>query len=408
MRILYISQYFPPEIGATQTRAYEMASNLIHMGHSVTMLTEIPNHPSGVFPLEYRGKFYERKDLNGIDVIRLWVYASPKKTFYKRLAFYLSFMINAVLVGVLVVKKRYDVVYATSPPLFVGAAGLALSILKRMPFVFEVRDLWPESAIELGELHNRFAIKWATRLEAVCYRRAKKIIVVTNGIHDHLLQRGIPKEKLAVIHNGSNTDLFQYRPTGRARIRRQLGLDNKFIVLYAGIIGIAQGLETVIQAARMLHDQKDIQFIFVGEGPQKAHLTSILSRTNINNLMFLDEQPREIIPDYLSASDIAIVPLRNIDIFRSALPSKIFDAWACERPVLLSAEGEARNVMEKAQGGIRISPENPEEMVSAINFLKSSPDQRLNFGRNGRRFTLQHYSRQAQAEKLENILISLV
>ncbi|HEC33773.1 MAG TPA: glycosyltransferase WbuB, partial [Chloroflexi bacterium] len=175
MRVLYLSQYFPPEVGATQTRAYEMATGLIRAGHQVTMLTEVPNHPEGIIRPEYRGRFWTRETLDGIDVIRVWVKTAPVKTMRTRLAFYLTYMLNATLAGLVLARGRYDVVYATSPPLFVGGAALALSLLRRIPLVFEVRDLWPESAVALGELENPRFIRWATWLEECCYRRAWRI-----------------------------------------------------------------------------------------------------------------------------------------------------------------------------------------------------------------------------------------
>jgi len=407
MRILYLSQYFPPEIGATQTRAYEMASHFVRLGHSVTMLTEIPNHPSGVIPPEYRRKLYAKSLLSGIEVIRVWVYATPVKNFRKRVFFYFSYLVNAIIAGMLLAKGTYDVVFASSPPLLVGWAGLVLSRWKKSPFVFEVRDLWPESAIKLGELSNRLAIMGATWIEEASYKEAKKIIVVTNGIREHLIERGVPIEKIEVIPNGSNTEIIKFSPDGRERIRRQLGLDEKFVAIYAGIHGVAQGLETVIEAARMMRDRSDVLFLFVGEGPQKSRLQSLASGYNLSNVIFLPEQPQEVISEYLSAGDVALVPLRKVDLFKNALPSKIFDAWACERPVLLGVEGEAKYVLEKAGGGLFIPPENPREMVSALQKLNSSPELRRTLGRNGRLFTHQYYSRQAQAEKLSTILVSL-
>jgi colanic acid biosynthesis glycosyl transferase WcaI len=219
MRILYLSQYFPPEVGATQTRAYEMAQGLIQAGHQVTMIVEVPNHPRGVIPPEYKGKLYERVVLDGIDVIRVWVKTAPVKTFTIRMAFYLSYMLNAILAGLFLARKRYDVIYATSPPLFVGGAGLVLSILRRTPLVFEVRDLWPESAVVLGELQNPLAIALAERLERACYRRARQIVLTTQEMKDHLAKRGIPTEKMQVVRNGANPELFQFDPLARRQIR---------------------------------------------------------------------------------------------------------------------------------------------------------------------------------------------
>jgi colanic acid biosynthesis glycosyl transferase WcaI len=404
MRILYISQYFPPEAGATQTRAYEMARNWVRLGHQVTMLTEFPNHPSGVIPESYKGKFYERTDLDGIDVIRVWVKASPEKTFRNRMSFYLTFLLNAFLAGVFLAHGKYDLLYASSPPLFVGGSALALCFLKRLPLVFEVRDLWPESAIALDELRSPPAIALATRLEQACYRKATTVIVVTQGIHDRLVQRGLNPEKLLVIPNGANTDMFTFRPDGRQRIRGELGLENKFVAIYAGIHGLAQGLETVIDAARLLQNDPDVHFLFVGDGPKKAELLSLAASYELSNLTLLPEKPREQIPDYLSAADVSLVPLKKAEIFKGALPSKIFDAWACERPVILSIDGEARQIVEGVQGGIYIPPQEPQKLVDAVRGLMHTPEIRLVMGQAGRKYTQENNSRSALAEKLISYL----
>lgn len=400
MRILYLSQYFPPEAGATQTRAYEMARNWVRLGHQVTMLTEFPNHPSGIIPPTYRGKLYERADLEGIDVIRLWVKASPVKNFRNRMLFYLTFMFNAALAGLLLARGRYDLVYASSPPLFVAGAALAISVLRRIPLVFEVRDLWPESAVALGELSNPRAIALATRLEEAAYRRARRIVVVTQGIRDRLLERGLPAEKLLLVPNGANVEMFTFSAEGRARLRAELGLQDKFVALYAGIHGLAQGLETIVEAARLLQDQPDFHFLLVGDGPKKAEIAALAEQYRLPNLTLLPERPREQMPDLLSTADVCLIPLRRLDLFKGALPSKIFDAWACQRPVLLSVDGEARLLVEQAEGGIFVPPEDPPSLVSALSDLKNAPLERERMGQKGREFTVQHYSRAALAQTL--------
>jgi glycosyltransferase involved in cell wall biosynthesis len=407
MRILYLSQYFPPEAGATQTRAYEMASNFVKLGHQVTVIAEIPNHPSGIIPPNYRGKWIERADLDGIDVIRVWVKTSPAKSFGQRMVFYLSYMVASSLAGIFMARGRFDFIYATSPPLFVGASALAISKVRRIPLIFEVRDIWPESAIALGELSNPTSIRWATRLEQACYTQARKIIVVTHGIRTRLLERGIPGDKIECIPNGANTELFQFRSEARSRIRTELGLQDKFIAIYAGIHGLAQGLDSVVQAAHLMKEQADVHILFIGEGPKKSELVHLSRQLDLSNLTLLPEQPREIIPDYLSAADVALIPLRNLEIFSSALPSKMFDAWACQLPILLSVSGEARALLESCQGGIYIPPEDPVAMRDGILFCRSNLSNARKWGENGRRFTEAHYSRSAQALRLADILISL-
>ncbi len=408
MRILYISQYFPPEAGATQTRAYEMARNWVRLGHQVTMLAEFPNHPSGVIPPSYRGKLFERDQLDGIEVVRVWVKASLEKNYRNRILFYLTFMFSAILAGIILTRGKYDLLYASSPPLFVGGTALFFRFLKRIPLVFEVRDLWPESAVALGELSNQRVISLASRLEQACYRRAARVVVVTQGIHDRLVDRGIPVEKLILIPNGANIDLFTFRPIARERVRQELGLADKFIAVYAGIHGLAQGLETVIDAASELQDDLRFHFLLIGDGPKKAELMNYAASRHITNLAFLPERPREEIPDYLSAADVALVPLKKAEIFKGALPSKIFDAWSCERPVLLSIDGEARSVVERVRGGYFIPPEDGYEMVKALSLMQDSPDVRLVMGKNGRKYTIENHSRAALAENLAHQLERLI
>jgi colanic acid biosynthesis glycosyl transferase WcaI len=403
MHVLYLSQYFPPEVGATQTRAYEMATGLIRAGHQVTMLTEVPNHPEGVIRPEYRGRFWVREESDSIDVIRVWVKTSPVKTMRTRMAFYLSYMLNAALAGLVLAHGHHDIIYATSPPLFVGGAALILSYLYRTPLVFEVRDLWPESAVALGELSNPRFVRWATRLEETCYHRARRIVVVTQGIRDRLTEREFG-DKVALIPNGANTDLFRHQPEATRALRQQLGLGDAFLVIYAGIHGVAQGLDTVLRAAQQLADEPHIHFLFVGDGPCKADLLSLKEELELSNVTMLVPQPRETIPAYLSAADAALVPLRRLDLFKGALPSKMFDAWACECPVLLSIDGEARQVLEQAQAGVFVEPESVEAMVEAIRDLAADRRRCQEYGTNGRRFVEMYYSRQAQSRQLTALL----
>jgi colanic acid biosynthesis glycosyl transferase WcaI len=408
MRILYLSQYFHPEVGATQTRAYEMAQGLVRAGHQVTMISEVPNHPAGIIPPEHRGRLYERANLDGIEVIRVWVKAAPVKTFRTRLAFYLSFMLNAIMAGLFLARRRYDIIYATSPPLFVGGAGLALSFLRRSPLVFEVRDLWPESAVALGELKNPRAIALAEQLERTCYRRACKIVLTAQEMLDHLAKRGISPSKMQVIRNGANPDLFHFDPKARRRIRRELALKTKFVVIYAGLIGLAQALTSALETADLIKTlDGDVHFLFFGDGPAKANLLVQAQQRQLANVTFLPAQPRELVPAYLSAADAALIPLVRERLI-GALPSKMFDAMACERPILLSAEGEALLILREEQVGLSVPPETPELLCQAIIALKRDPAQARQYGNRGRQAVIERYSRQAQARQLERVLGTVV
>jgi len=407
VQILHLSQYFPPEPGAVQVRAHAMAANLVKQGHQVTVLTEMPNHPTGIIHPTYRGKLLVREELDGIDVVRVWVKTSPNKTFITRMAFYLSYMVNATLRG-LFLRGPYDVIFVNSPPLFTGAAGLALSYLRRTPLVFEVQDLWPESAVAMGELRNPRFIRWATWLEERCYARAKHIVAVTNGIYERLRERGYPESKLALIENGSNTDLFRPRPEEGARLRAELGLQDKFIALYGGIMGLAQDIETLIEAARLLVNEPDFHLILVGDGPRRAEIEKLVDAYQLPNLTLLPGQPLEAMPAFLSAADVAMVPLRDLDLFRGARPTKMFDAWACQRPTIVSIAGEAQRVLEEAQAGLAAEPENPQDIARAILALRDAPEQCRQYGLNGQRYVDAHYSLQAMARKLEQVLQSSI
>ena len=236
---------------------------------------------------------------------------------------------------------------------------MTLSFIHHTPMIFEVRDLWPESAVALGEIISSKAFELATKLEEACYRRAKAIVVVTQGILNRLIERNIPAHKLAFIPNGANVDLFQFRAEGRKQIRTALGLGDKFVAIYAGIHGVAQGLETVIETAQKLRNDPEIHFLMVGDGPKKGEIVELASQYRLPNLTFLPEQPKELISNYLSAADVALIPLRNLNLFKSALPSKVFDAWACQCPIILSVDGEARSVLEQAEGGLFVPQKMP-------------------------------------------------
>lgn len=404
MRVLYLSQYFPPEVGATQTRAYEMAQGLVRAGHRVTMIAEVPNHPSGIIPPAYQGKWYERTDLEGIEVIRVWVKASPLKTFRTRMAFYLSYMMMAALAGLFLARGKYEVIYATSPPLFVGGAALIISYLRRIPLVFEVRDLWPESAVALGELNNPGAIALAGWLEKRCYQRAKQIVVVTKGIYQRLFERGYPSQKLSLIRNGANVELFQFQPEAGQALRDRLGLQDKFVVIYAGIHGIAQGLEFVIEAAKRLTAYPEIHFLFVGEGPLKPQIVALAEAYQLTNITFHPEVPRDQMPPFLSAANVALVPLRRLVLFQGALPSKMFEAWACQCPSLVMINGEAREIVTETEAGLYIEPEEVKALSEAIICLKDKPTLCSRMGLKGQQAVIAHYSRQALAQQLVTIL----
>jgi colanic acid biosynthesis glycosyl transferase WcaI len=407
MNILYLSQYFPPEVGATQIRAYEMASGLIRAGHSVTMISEVPNHPQGIIDPIFRGKYIDRSIFNHIEVIRVHVITSPKKNFIRRLLFYLSYMFMAVIAGLFTARKKYDVIYATSPPLTVGGAALVLRFFRNLPLVFEIRDIWPDSAISLGELNHRYAVSLATMLERACYHRAMKIVVVHEEMKQYLMDIGVKGSKISIIANGSNTTLFRFYPQERTRLRRENNINGKFVVVYAGIFGIAQNVTIVLQAAlEMKHADTAVHFLLIGDGPERAALSEQIARSALDNIICLPAKPREEIPGYLSAADVAWVPVVNKKLI-GLMPSKLFDALACERPVILGAVGAARQIIEQFQVGVVIQPENASDLVKAIIRLKNNRILCREMGQRGRKLVVEYYSREKQSAQLGRLLESL-
>ena len=407
MNILYITQYFYPEVGATQNRALEMASYLVKSGHEVTILTEFPNHPSGIIPKRYRFKLFERERYKGIEVIRSFVKASPNKDFVNRILFYLSFMISSIIAGMKLKNRRYDIVYATSPPLFVGLSGYIISRLKKIKFVFEVRDLWPESAVVMGELKNKKAIQLSEWIERICYKNASRIVVVTKGIHDHLTQKDIDPDRLWIVPNGANVEMFSFSADNDS-FKKELNYQGKFIILYAGIIGLAQGIETLVEVANLFKGNKNMLFLFVGDGPLKKELLRLQKSYELDNLCVIGQKPIEEVFKYTAAADVCLVPLKKADIFKSALPSKMFDAWACGRPIILTVDGEAKEHLIKANAGIYVAPEDHIGVKKAIIHLFNNPNLCQKYGRNGRRYVEKYFSRKVLAQKLEECLLTVL
>ena len=402
LRILLVSQYFYPEVGATQTRIFEFAKNLSRLGHQVTVIGEFPNHPHGIMPEEYRGRWFERDSVAGFDVLRVWVYTSAVKNFKTRILFYLSFMLMAIL-GSLKLPAGYDVVLATSPPLFVAVSGYVISRIKRSRFVLDIRDLWPAAAVALGELSSPGIIRLAEKLEKVLYKKADRIVAVTQGFCSHIRSLGISGNKISWIPNGTVTEIFAPNRVD-TNLKEKLGLNGKLVVTFAGTHGIAQGLPAVLDTARQLSERPDIAFFFIGEGPVKDHLLKLAETCALDNVIFHSQVPIDKIAPFINMSDILLVPLRNDGVFQTFIPSKMFDFMACAKPILLSVPGEAKAILEKAEAGLFVEPESPEAMAEAILRLGEDQELRRRMGESGRKFVLERFTREKQAVQLHEIL----
>src|SRR3712207_3059073 len=296
-----------------------------------SILTAMPNYPKGEIFEEYRGKKLVKEEIDGIKIVRTSIYATKSKSFTKRLRNYLSFTFSSVLTGCKHIEEQ-DVVITESPPLFLGWSGYVIAKRKKAKFIFNVSDLWPESAVKLDVLHNKTLIKASTWLEEFCYKKAAAVTGQTQGIVDNIVGRGIEKEKVHLITNGVDTEFF--KPENRdEEFRKKIGIENKFALCYAGIHGLAQGLEVIVNAAEILKDKKDIQFVFIGDGPEKHKLIDMTKEKGLNNITFLPVQLKPNMPRIIASMDGTIIPLKKLDIFKGALPSKMFEARSEERRV---------------------------------------------------------------------------
>lgn len=405
MKILFLTQYCPPEVGAPQNRIFEFAKQLKKFGHEVTILTAMPNYPRGEIFEEYRGKKIVKETIDGIDIVRTGIYATKSKDFVKRLRNYLSFTWSSVFSGAKHIEKQ-DVIITESPPLFLGWSGYVLSKMKKAKFIFNVSDLWPESAVKLGVLNNKAMIRASTWLEEFCYRKAAAVTGQTKGIVDNIVSRGFDKNKVHIITNGVDTEFFK-KENRSEEFRESIGIKNKFAVVYAGIHGIAQGLEVLVDAAEIIKEEKEIQIVFIGEGPEKPMLMNKVKEKKLENVTFLPMQDKKDMPKIIASMDATVVPLKKLDIFKGALPSKMFENLASEIPIVLAVEGEAENLINDAQAGIVVEPENSKEIAKAILKLHKNKELREDLGKNGRSYVMNNFSREAIARKLEDILLDL-
>jgi len=412
VKILYVSQYFPPEMGAPAARVAELARHWVRAGHEVTVLTGFPNHPTGIIPSAYRKHFrrgFIREEFSGAEVIRTWLLPLPNRKAYERILNYGSFCVSAALSGIFV--DRPDVVIATSPQLLVGLSGCWIARWKRVPFVFEVRDLWPESLAAVGIGSERsFLHRSLARVAGYLYKSSSRIVVVSPAFKQHLAHHWqIDQHKISVIENGVETDLFQPKPSQADKIRTSLGAHDRFVVSYIGTMGMAHGLETILESAETLQTKApDVLFLLIGEGADKDRIKCQAAHRGLKNVIFLDEQPREQIPDFISASDVCLVPLKRTELFKTVIPTKLLEFMACARPVILGVEGEARKIVESARAGLAIEPENSVELSQTVLRLMANPELSAALGRNGRRYILENFSRKQKAAEYLNVLEALM
>lgn len=407
MRILILTQYFPPEVGAPQNRLFELAVRLYKLGVDVTVLTAMPNYPKMEIHPAYQGRKYVYEEMQGLKVHRASIYVSTDRSILKRLLNYFSFVWSSFFVGI---RKtgHSDYILCESPPLFLGVTAYLLSRIKGAKLIFNVSDLWPESAEKLGIVTNKLLLKAATWLEEALYRKSHLITGQTQGIVSNIKGR-FPSKQVYWLPNG--VDLAYYDPAlYPSDWRKKLGfVAEDIVLLYAGIIGHAQGLDIILRAAEILRARANIKFILLGDGPEKERLQKTASAMQLPNIVFLEPVTKTEMPRILAASTATIIPLKRLELFKGAIPSKIFESLAMKKPILLGVEGEAKELfIDEGRCGLFFTPESAEELVKSIEYMAANQDERLQWGENARKYVDQKFNRNQIAADFYRVLAGSV
>jgi glycosyltransferase involved in cell wall biosynthesis len=406
VRILFFSHYFPPEVNAPANRTHEHCREWVKAGHEVHVVTCIPSHPLGKPFTGFQRQWYQYEVVDGIHVHRVWTYLAPNRGIIRRTFNYLSFIPTAAFRALRL--GRFDVAIGTSPQFFCAVATWAYTRFRTIPWVFELRDLWPESIPAVGAMKKSFAIRLLERLELRMYRDATAIVCVTESFVRSLRSRGIQADKLYFVPNGIEPSFWQ--SPDRAAVRTELGVGNDDVLTcYVGTIGMAHGLGTVLEAARTLRSTAPhVRVLIVGDGAELENMKAIASSQGLTNVQFTGLVPREKVPGILAAADIALVTLKPSDVFKTVLPSKMFEAMAARRPIVLGVEGEARATLERADGGIAFPPGDAAALSSTIQRLAGNSAARARMGESAAVFVEREFSRRIWADRYIGVLTSLL
>ncbi|NJL74791.1 MAG: glycosyltransferase family 4 protein [Saprospiraceae bacterium] len=414
MNILLIHQMFLEKDDGGGSRFNEMTRIWGEMGHQVTVLGGMVHYNTGVKRDKYKGKFVviEKDFEKNVDVVRCHVSESYNVSFLGRLWGYFSFVFSSTYAGLFKTRKKYDVILVTSPPLFVGISALILSFFKRVSYIFEVRDLWPESAIDTGVLTNPTIIKMAYWFEKVIYRRAKLINVLTPAFREKLLQdKGVPAEKLIFIPNAADFSLSDelLNTFDRKTFRQNLGIDDKVVIIYVGAHGVANHLIQVIEAAELLkNDAPQVLFLLIGDGMQKPMLKEETQKRGLSNVLFIDSVSKAEVFKYILASDFGSSILKKVDTFKTVYSNKTFDYMACKKPMFMLIDGVSRELVEEAKCGVYVEPENPEAFAATIKQYLSYEQAEIDAqGQSGYDFAKANFDRDALARKYVHYLEAL-
>jgi len=399
MKLVILTQYYPPEVGAPQARLSQLAQHFVAQGHAVTVLTAMPNYPKGKTYSGYGGVL-RRETISGVQVIRTAIYPTQRADFVRRLANYFSFVLSSAVFGTLLLR-RCDYMLVESPPLFLGLAGLWLSMLKRARLIFNVSDLWPESAVRMGVLQpNGLACRISSRLEAFLYRKSWLVTGQSKTIIDNVVER-FPT--CHTFHLSNGVDIRRFSPELSNESASSLIRSNgECIALYAGLHGLAQGLDRVLDALHTLRQEAGLKVVFLGDGPLKPLLLEQSKRLALSNVQFLDQRPAAQIPGIMASADFVLVTLKTY--IPGAVPSKLYEGMATARPVILVAEGEAAEIVRRHEAGIVVNPGDVRSLAEAFLTLRSDPGLRRRLGRNGRKAVIRHFNRDLIAARFVKYL----
>ncbi len=398
MHILFLTHYFPPEVNAPASRTYEHCKRWVEQGHKVTVVTCAPNCPDGVVYAGYKNK-HKAETIDGINVVRVWTYLAPNKGFAKRIANYVSYMLNAVLHCI--AMRKVDVVIATSPQFFCGWAGVLLKWFRRWPFVLEIRDIWPESIVTVGAMRKSKVISFLEVLEKLMYKAADHIVAVGEGYKQRIVEKGIKPEKISVVINGVDLTRFQLMEK-TSDLKQKFNAKGKFICSYIGTVGMAHGLEVVLKAARMCKERKldDLLFLIVGDGAERQNLENKTKEKGLDQIVFTGRLPKEEMPSVIAASDCCLVHLRGTELFGTVIPSKIFELMAMNVPIIMGVRGEAQEIVLKGKCGVAMEPDSPESLLECIGQIRGKGVESFA----GRSYVSQTYDRDMLARKMLDIV----
>jgi len=369
VHILFLTDNFPPEVNAPASRTFEHCREWVKAGHRVTVVTCAPNFPKGKVFDGYRNKLWQTETVEGIRVIRVWSYITANEGFLRRILDYQSYMLSAIIASVFV--RKVDLIIGTSPQFFTACAAYVVSRYKFRPYIFELRDLWPESIKAVGAMKNERAIRFLEWVEMFLYRKSAKVVSVTRSFKDILMRRGIDGGKIEVITNGVDISQFKPRPKD-PELTAKLGMQGKFVAGYIGTHGLAHGLETLLAAAERLRGQ-DIVFLFLGDGARKDALRQMAAEKKLDNVVFVDSVSKADVARYWSLLDVSVIHLKKTDLFTTVIPSKLFESMGMGLPVLHGVEGESADIVREEGAGIPFEPENVDQLCDALMRLKSNP-----------------------------------